>query len=191
METRLRALIGVFAGCLLAFSGPAPAALVEQVSPTVVIYMPETDYEPMTYSGIGDVTATLESLSGSSLGCAATDFAGFTIGRIALVERGSCSFQLKAENALAAGAVAIVVYNSAGGGDAGFDPTLTSAFGGGLLAIGLDRSIGLGFLLSTEQEVMHIRLDAADVRPVPEPGALAMVALALLALSASAQRRRR
>jgi Zn-dependent M28 family amino/carboxypeptidase len=41
----------------------------------------------------------------------ANDFAGFPAGSIALVQRGGCSFSLKAYNAEAAGASAVIVFN--------------------------------------------------------------------------------
>jgi Zn-dependent M28 family amino/carboxypeptidase len=44
-------------------------------------------------------------------GCEAADFAGFPAGTIALVQRGTCSFGIKAANAQAAGAAAVVVFN--------------------------------------------------------------------------------
>ncbi|HUG42825.1 MAG TPA: S8 family serine peptidase [Acidobacteriota bacterium] len=54
------------------------------------------------------------SASGSSLGCQPLP-AGSLLGRAALVERGECLFQVKAENAIAAGASAMVVFNNVGG----------------------------------------------------------------------------
>jgi Zn-dependent M28 family amino/carboxypeptidase len=45
------------------------------------------------------------------------DFAGFTAGNIALIQRGGCSFALKAVNAEAAGASAVIIFNQ------GNDPT--------------------------------------------------------------------
>jgi hypothetical protein len=39
-------------------------------------------------------------------------------GKIALIERGECTFQLKADNAAAQGAIGFLVYNSEAGGDA-------------------------------------------------------------------------
>jgi PA domain len=39
------------------------------------------------------------------------DFAGFADGNIALIQRGGCSFALKAVNAQAAGASAVVIFN--------------------------------------------------------------------------------
>src|SRR5690349_14268590 len=47
----------------------------------------------------------------SSSGCEAADFAGFPSGAVALVQRGTCGFNVKVLNAQAAGASAVVVMN--------------------------------------------------------------------------------
>ena len=47
----------------------------------------------------------------STSGCEAADFAGFARGAVALVRRGTCTFQTKVEHAVAAGAVGVVVMN--------------------------------------------------------------------------------
>ncbi|MCR2762852.1 M20/M25/M40 family metallo-hydrolase [Microbacterium sp. zg.B48] len=47
----------------------------------------------------------------STSGCEAEDFADFDAGSVALVQRGTCDFSLKALNAQAAGAVAVIVTN--------------------------------------------------------------------------------
>ena len=44
-------------------------------------------------------------------GCEAADFAGFPAGNIALVQRGTCAFAVKALNAQAAGASAVIIFN--------------------------------------------------------------------------------
>ena len=44
-------------------------------------------------------------------GCETADFTGFTAGNIALVQRGTCDFAVKADNAIAAGAVGVVIFN--------------------------------------------------------------------------------
>ena len=66
----------------------------------------------------GDVTAAVTAVdlqlglgNTSTSGCEASDFAGFPAGNIALLQRGTCTFELKAENAAAAGAVGIVIFN--------------------------------------------------------------------------------
>lgn len=59
------------------------------------------------------------------IGCAAADFAGFPAGSIALVQRGTCAASLKAQNAQAAGAVAVIIWNNVPGDPPDF------SFGGG------------------------------------------------------------
>jgi Zn-dependent M28 family amino/carboxypeptidase len=89
--------------------------VVERVSPGGT-----ANYESgaFTNSGFGDVTASVTAVdvqlglgNTSSSGCEAADFAGFPAGNIALVQRGTCSFAIKATNAEAAGATAVVIFN--------------------------------------------------------------------------------
>ena len=71
-----------------------------------------------TNSGLGDVTRSVTAVDinlvpprASTSGCEAADFAGFPAGNIALIQRGTCTFAVKAENAQAAGASAVVIFN--------------------------------------------------------------------------------
>lgn len=89
-----------------------------QIAPGSVSYTLGVDYYPMDFSGAGtvsaDVTAVDINLAGdraSTSGCEAADFAGFTAGNIALIQRGTCTFAVKADNAAAAGASAVIVFN--------------------------------------------------------------------------------
>ena len=57
----------------------------------------------MTYSGSGDVTSNVQPVdttatpnANSTSGCEASDFDDFVPGRIALMQRGTCSFRVKA-----------------------------------------------------------------------------------------------
>jgi Zn-dependent M28 family amino/carboxypeptidase len=80
---------------------------------------PDDDFATMSYSGSGDVTAPLQAVGGiiipspggSASGCTAEDFAGFEVGSIALIQRGTCTFREKVENAQAAGAAGVVIFN--------------------------------------------------------------------------------
>jgi Zn-dependent M28 family amino/carboxypeptidase len=80
---------------------------------------PDDDFATMSYSGSGDVTAPLQAVGGiiipspggSTSGCTAEDFADFEAGNIALIQRGTCPFRQKVENAQAAGAVGVVIFN--------------------------------------------------------------------------------
>jgi hypothetical protein len=77
-------------------------------------------------SGSGAVTAPVETPSPSRDGCFATDFAGFTRGAIALIERGQCSADMQVAYARAAGARAVILYLAEGGA---YRPRLNSPAG--------------------------------------------------------------
>jgi Zn-dependent M28 family amino/carboxypeptidase len=93
------------------FHGPAT---LQQLAPTAMTY-PTGSF---TGTGYGDVTAdvtpvdlALDPPRASTSGCEAADFAGFPAGNIALVQRGTCTFAVKAVNAAAAGASAVILFN--------------------------------------------------------------------------------
>ncbi len=96
-------------------------ATFEQTAPDDVEYVYGEDFITADFSGSGDVTAPLEAVdlvlppgaepSSSSSGCEADDFTGFTPGNIALIQRGTCDFAVKADNADAAGASGVVLFN--------------------------------------------------------------------------------
>lgn len=80
----------------------------------------------MTYSGAGNITGAITTVhttgaasAATTSGCETSDFIGFTPGSIALLQRGSCSFAVKAAHAEAAGAGAVVIFNTGVGGNTG------------------------------------------------------------------------
>lgn len=84
----------------------------ERLTPTPRTYTAD-DFLAMSYSGFGDVSATVTpvdiNLAGnraSTSGCEATDFVGFPTGHLALIQRGTCTFNAKAVNAEAPGPLA-------------------------------------------------------------------------------------
>ncbi|MET8996252.1 M28 family metallopeptidase [Amycolatopsis sp. NPDC004169] len=112
---------------------------MEQVAPLFRLFAPGTDFSTMTYSGSGNVTAATQAVDlvvppapvpSSTSGCEAADFAGFVPGKIALIQRGSCAFAVKAANAQAAGASGVIIFNEG-------QPGRTDAFGGTLGAPGI------------------------------------------------------
>ncbi|WP_018653284.1 M28 family peptidase [Actinomadura flavalba] len=88
-----------------------------QLAPDARTYAVGTDFNTMAYSGNGEASATAVAVDvpaagqAGDAGCEASDFAGFTSGSIALIQRGTCDFVVKARNAEAAGASAVVIYN--------------------------------------------------------------------------------
>jgi Zn-dependent M28 family amino/carboxypeptidase len=102
-----------------AFEERAPSRFA-RTAPTERTYALETDFDLAEYSGSGDVTARVQPVDvtvpptpapSSTSGCEAADFAGFVAGSVALLQRGTCPFGLKARNALAAGAAAVLIFN--------------------------------------------------------------------------------
>jgi Zn-dependent M28 family amino/carboxypeptidase len=94
------------------------SSALQQTAPNTVTYVEGVDFGPITQTDPGDVTAPVTAVdlqlglgNTSTSGCQAADYAGFPAGNIALLQRGDCTFELKAENAAAAGAVGIVIFN--------------------------------------------------------------------------------
>jgi Zn-dependent M28 family amino/carboxypeptidase len=90
----------------------------EQTAPVPTVYEEHVDFEVLQQTDAGDVTAPVTAVdlqlglgNTSSSGCEAGDFAGFTPGHIALIQRGTCTFEQKAETAAAAGAVGVIMMN--------------------------------------------------------------------------------
>ncbi|NJP25972.1 M28 family peptidase [Microbispora sp. SCL1-1] len=118
-------------------------ALLQRTAPSPKTYAPTPpdgssvgEFATMTYSGSGDVTGAVADVdlmlppgpeaNASTSGCETSDFAGFPAGAVALVQRGTCTFQVKAENAQAAGASAVIIMNE---GQPGRTDTLQGTLG--------------------------------------------------------------
>ena len=101
----------------LAYEVVGPSVL-QQTAPNPTTYVLGTDFGPITQTDPGDVTAPVTAVdlmlglgNTSTSGCDESDWAGFPAGHIALLQRGFCTFELKAENAAAHNAVGIVIFN--------------------------------------------------------------------------------
>ena len=120
------------------FEELTPAELA-RVAPSMATYTLGEDFFTMEYSGSAPdgVTAPVEGVdlqlppgptpSSSNSGCEADDFSGFTAGNIALIQRGTCDFAVKAANAEAAGAVGVIIFNE---GQEGRTDALNGTLGG-------------------------------------------------------------
>jgi Peptidase family M28/PA domain len=102
--------------------------VLKQVSPTVHDYGLGVDFNPGQAAGTataaplqpaGGIVIPPTNSSSSLSGCAAADFTGFTAGRIALIQRGGCTFGTKATNAQAAGASGVIIFNEGNPGRTG------------------------------------------------------------------------
>jgi aminopeptidase Y len=112
----------------------------ELAPPTLEVISPQPaplerdDIMSMQYAGSGNVSGTVQAVDvtippspmpASTSGCTPEDFSGFVPGNVALVQRGSCGFENKVQNAQAAGAAAVIVFNEG-------QPGRTAAFFGTL-----------------------------------------------------------
>ena len=123
-----------------AFIELTPPSL-EQLAPGAAVYVANLDFNTMSQSDPGDVTAAVSPVdlalgdpAASTSGCEPADFAGFPVGHIALMQRGACSFQLKGENAAAAGAVGAIIFNQGNSPDRTglINGTLGAGYSGGI-----------------------------------------------------------
>ncbi|MBM3123484.1 MAG: M20/M25/M40 family metallo-hydrolase [Chloroflexi bacterium] len=141
-----------------------PPAVLQQLTPISATY--ETG--AFTGTGYGDVTAAVTAVDinlvpprASNSGCEAADFAGFPAGNIALIQRGTCTFALKAQNAQAAGASAVIIFNQ------GNTPQREDLIVGTLLPFiasipVVGGSFANGVALSQAGTTAHVRVDPAQ-----------------------------
>ncbi len=136
----------------LAYEVAGDSAL-EQTAPDEVTYELGVDFGPITQTDPGDVTAAVTPVdlqlflgNTSTSGCEDSDFDSFPAGNIALLQRGVCTFEIKAETAAANGAVGIVIMNQ--GNTTGADRqgipavTLTANNTSGIPVIGVTYPLG-------------------------------------------------
>ena len=111
--------VSAFATTALAETAVRVGPLVlESTAPEAISYVDETDFVLVLSSEPGAAEAPLTAVdvslgpdNTSTSGCETDDFAGFPSGHIALVQRGACAFSTKANNAAAAGASAVLIFN--------------------------------------------------------------------------------
>ncbi len=144
-----------------------PPVEIDQLTPTAATY----ESGGFTGTGFGEVTAAVTPVDinltpprGNTSGCEAADFAGFPVGNIALVQRGTCNFSVKAQNAQSAGASAVVIFNQ------GNDPTREGLIIGTLLPFTatipvVGASFADGAALAQAGSTAHIDVDPPENRP--------------------------
>jgi len=161
-------------------------AVFERVSPDPVTYVPGVDFFTAEYSGSGDVQAPLQAVdlvlppaptaNTSDSGCQPEDFVDFVAGNIALVQRGTCDFSLKAANAFDAGAVGVIIFNEGQEGrQETLGATLGDQFSDPIPVVGTSFAIGdeLAALLESGEVVIHLVTDTLIQLDVPTTNLIA------------------
>ena len=128
-----------------------------------------------TGTGTGDVTGNVIAIDinlvpprATTSGCEAADFAGLDFSGasdIALIQRGTCTFGVKALNAEAAGAEAVIIFNQ---GDTALREGLIVGTLGGLDVVDIPvvgASFADGAALAQAGSTAHVRVDPPESRP--------------------------
>jgi Zn-dependent M28 family amino/carboxypeptidase len=133
----------------------------------------EVDFTALYYSSGGEVTAPLQVVDLTlppdapaatfTSGCEAGDFAGFTRGNIALLQRGTCPFAQKVANAEAAGAVAVVLFNDGRPGNTGLIMGSLGAPVTSLPVIGTTFAVGQELAARLEEEPVILRVQVNSI----------------------------
>lgn len=148
-----------------------------RISPNPRTFVNEEDFLRNTFdSGSPEGTATGALVNvdlvlnpagppnSSSSGCEAADFAGFPAGSIALMQRGTCGFAVKALNAQAAGAAGVVIMNEGQPGRTGLLNMIGDATGLTIPAVFTTYEAGFN-LAQTPGSIVRVTVDyAAEVR---------------------------
>jgi Zn-dependent M28 family amino/carboxypeptidase len=154
-----------------------------EVSPTARTFVLDTDFTAGQAAGTvtgaqvqpaGGIVIPPTATPSSASGCTAADFAGFVAGRVALVQRGTCTFGTKALNAQAAGASGIIVFNEGNPGRTGiFSGSLVDAAGNQVspkIPV-IFTPFDLGKALLTEYQAGSNPTVSIDVKGVSNPAA--------------------
>ena len=148
---------------------PLGPSTLEQTAPTPTTYVEDVDYTLMSQTDAGDVSGPVASVdldlgpgNSSTSGCEPADYAGFPAGSIAIVQRGACSFQDKAENASNAGAIGVIIFNQGNSPDREglINGTLSAEYSGGIPVVFATYALGESFI-ATPGLQLHMVVDVA------------------------------
>jgi len=119
----------------------------------------------LTPVGVVVPAAALPPNSNTS-GCEAADFAGFPAGGIALMQRGTCGFAVKALNAQAAGAGGAIIMNEGQPGRTGLISMIGDATGLTIPVVAVTSAVGEN-LAATPGATVRVKVDYdSEQRPV-------------------------
>ncbi|WP_033331654.1 MULTISPECIES: M28 family peptidase [Actinomadura] len=139
--------------------------VLARTAPSAASYAWEKDFLTLAYSGSGDVTARAEPVDApakgdGTSGCQKADFKRFAEDAIALLQRGTCTFEVKAANAKAAGASAVVIYNRPGA-EGPVNGTVSEP--SGIPVVGTTHSLGKAMVKAARKGGLRLRVKTKTV----------------------------
>jgi Zn-dependent M28 family amino/carboxypeptidase len=150
---------------------------LSEVSPTADAIQSTTTID---YSGdgtvtgrlvpIGDILVPLPAGGSSTSGCSTADFPPLTgtAPEIALIQRGTCAFDVKAQNAEAAGYAAAIIFNSGAPGDTG-DLSATLGQAATIPVEGADSADGAALYTATQAGPVTVKV-TTDTQDIAKDG---------------------
>jgi Peptidase family M28/PA domain len=140
-----------------------------EVSPTARSFVVGTDWNPGQSNGTatnapiqpaGGIVIPPTPISSSASGCSPNDFNGFNPGSIALIQRGTCNFGVKVQNAEAANASGVVIFNEG-------NPGRTAVLNGTLLDANNNPFVATIPVAFTSFDIGHSLYDEYQAGPAP------------------------
>jgi Zn-dependent M28 family amino/carboxypeptidase len=117
------------------------------------------DHRSFGFSGSAEASGRVRAVDlGSTSGCEPADFAGFPRGGVALLQRGTCPFRAKAEQAARAGAAAAVIFDPGQGNEA-LAGTLGSP-GVAIPVLSASAEVGRRLAQAGPDQLVRVRVDA-------------------------------
>jgi aminopeptidase Y len=142
--------------------------VLEVTAPTAKTYAANADFFTFQPSPAGDVTAAVQGVDltlpptptpTSTSGCEMSDFAGFTAGNIALIQRGTCPFATKVRNAGFAQASGIIIFNEGQPGRTDAFPLDIGEWRAGVPMVFAGFAVG-NELANTPGAIVHLKVDS-------------------------------
>ncbi len=162
----------------VAFTINSPTVF-ERLSPDAEVFEEGVDYSTASYTGDGEGAGEVVEVdvveppgadaNTSTSGCEASDFADFPAGAVALLQRGTCEFGLKARLASEAGASAAVIYNEGTPGDPARNELLFPTLGDHVVPIptvGVSYEFGRSLVGTQVRVVTDVTITPATTRNV-------------------------
>jgi aminopeptidase Y len=147
---------------------------LDRVSPVPRIFQRDNEFtrNGFTPTAEGDVTGVIQPVdvmvppspvpNTSSSGCEAADFAGFAPGRIAMIQRGTCGFNVKALNAQAAGAAAVILFNEGQPGRTGLSTPIGDTPGLAIPVVFATYAAAQDLILNTPGATVRVKVDFTE-----------------------------